>query len=69
MPNIIIYTYTQFFIDKDSKFTWSNIYNTFMQERFAKELEHLHAYININKTRKNQIVGKFPVMPCPEVIE
>lgn len=40
-----------------------------MLETFPKDLEDVHAYINIKKSRIHNITCKYPVTPCDEVIE
>ena len=46
---------TQCFIDKSTKVTLSNIYNTFMQESFLAYLEELYVNINMNKPRMRKV--------------
>jgi len=68
-PTIPIYTHIQCFIDKKTKVTWSIIYNTLMQENFPWDLEYLHAYINIKKSRMHKVTCKFLVMQFVELIK
>ena len=40
-----------------------------MQENFVEDLEDVHAYINIKKSRMHRIACRFLIMPCAKVIE
>lgn len=68
-PSIPIYANTHCFVDKTIEVTWSNIYNTFMKEKFPEDLEDVHAYINIKRSKIHKIECKFPVLSCIEAIE
>lgn len=67
--NIPIYVDIECFTEKMTNVTWSKIYNMFMQDTFPKDLEDVHAYININKSRIHGIACKYLVMPCVEAIQ
>ena len=68
-PNVSIYADTQCFIDKGTQVNWRKINNTFMQDRFPGDVEYLHGYINIKKSKMHRITCRFSVIPCAKVIE